>query len=212
MKAKSLLNKIRYIISEPKTLFVRETSAALYTAAEQFKATLSPDTLWTLNGRFERGVALAASDAVSKYQDPHLDGDERVYQVRSANARKPPYSYLVDLDNETCDCPDHAKGHFCKHRIAAHIFEIASDSTVESEVPAQPEAEPPKESIIWGVIRHQDEWLEVEVLSNQDGQATVRALPQIVDGKKLQSRFPFEGNHSVTIVPWNTISHIKVFQ
>jgi hypothetical protein len=206
MKAKSLLNKLRYIIPESHNLCVKESTNPISLAAEQFKATLTQDILWSLNGRFERGVALVANGAVSHETNPDFPALERLYRVQSANATKPPYSYLVDLDGGMCECPDHAKGHFCKHRIAAHIIELAHGSPVEQE------AESPKESIIWGVIRHQEEWLGVEVLSTQDDQATVRALPRIVDGKKLQPRFPFEGNHSVTVVPWNTIAHIKVFQ
>jgi hypothetical protein len=159
MKAKSFLNTMRYVISEPHRLWVREIPKDIEMAAEQFKATLSQDSLWALNGRFERGVSLAVSGAVSHETDPDFPALERLYRVRSANATKPPYSYRVDLDGESCECPDHAKGYFCKHRIAAHIIEIASDSTVEPEIQTQPVEEPPQESIIWGVIRHQDEWL-----------------------------------------------------
>ena len=212
MKAKSFLNKLRYVIPESHNLWVKETSNTIEAAAEQFKATLSADVLWSLNGRFERGLALAQQGAVSHEKDPDFSALERLYRVQSANATRPPYSYRVDLDGSTCECPDHAKGHFCKHRIAAHIIEIVNGSTVEPEESPQGVEEASRESIIWGVIRHQDEWLGVEVLSTQDDRATVRALPKIVDGKKLQPRFPFEGNHSVTVVPWNTISHIKVFQ
>ena len=205
MNPKTLLNHIRYVISEPKRLLVREIPKDIEVAAEQFKATLSQDILWSLNGRFERGVALAVSGAVSHVQDKDFSALERLYRVQSANATRPPFSYLVDLDGGTCECPDHAKGHFCKHRIAAHIIEIVSASTVEAD-------DSPKESIIWGVIQHENEWLGVEILSMQEEQATVRALPKIIDGKKLQPRFPFEGKHSVTIVPKESISHIKVFQ
>jgi len=31
--------------------------------------------------------------------------------------------YLVDLEHETCTCPNHAKGHICKHLLAAVLLE-----------------------------------------------------------------------------------------
>jgi hypothetical protein len=240
----------RYALSSLRKLTIRETSPisgpltfpeeVINTASREFAETLSSHTLAAFNGRFERGINLAKQGAVSKYFGPYQAHKKRLYQVKSSNQYRPPYSYMVDLDDQTCECPDHWKGHFCKHRVASHIIEIASWKTkaaevaasdpVQAETDSKPEPKPKDEpsngasketdplvqsgeSIIWAVIKHNGDILGVEVLNIDDENVTVRALPAIKDGKKLQPQFPFEGGKSsLDIVPKESLFHVKVFQ
>ena len=125
--AMTTLNLV-YVIRSFKRLWAKEASTLFGNpvdqAAEQLRNSLSQDILLSLNGRFERGVTLAKQGAVSPHMDANLPDKRRLFQVKSANPSSPPYYYLVDLDGETCECPDHWKGHFCKHLIASHLIEI----------------------------------------------------------------------------------------
>ena len=202
-------------------------------AFEKFQVTLSFDLKDKLNGRLERGLAIAVSGGVMPADNQGQPNG--FYKVVSSNPSNPPY--LVDLHRRSCTCPDHWKGHFCKHRIAANIISIANQlsKTVippptarESIVDVQPEIKPipavapekldlelplPKEdATVWGVIQLDGAFLGVEVLSITKDDVTVRALPKIVDGKKLQPQFPFASRLSITKVRKDEISHVKVFQ
>jgi hypothetical protein len=53
--------------------------------------------------------------------------------------------------------------------------------------------------------------LGVEVLNIEGNQATVRALPVVIDGRKLEPQFPFEGRKVVITVPKRYLCHYKVF-
>jgi len=77
-----------------------------------------------------------------------------------------------------------------------------------------PQDETPLEvkAFIWGVIRHEGQLLGVELLDIGEDSVTVRALPKIVEGNKLQPQFPFPGKRSTATVPKKEISHVKVFQ
>lgn len=44
-------------------------------------------------------------------------GMPHTYVVRGSQ------NYLVDLEKETCTCPDHARGHVCKHLLATVLLE-----------------------------------------------------------------------------------------
>jgi len=246
---------MRYALFSLKRRMFRETTLAsvgvylapaIDQAAEQFRSTMRQDILWGLNGRFERGVALANQGAVSPHTDPNNPDKRHLFQVKSANQSRPPFHYLVDLEAGTCECPDHWKGHFCKHRIASHIIEIfnynrqmavsseaqvpsttitsednqvqpSANAPVTEEVPSNSEpgvetnAVMPKDSIIWGVIKHGGQWLGVEVLALEDDNATIRALP-IIAGKKLQPQFPFEGKRCTITIPKRHLFHVKIFQ
>jgi hypothetical protein len=235
-----------YVIRSLKRLWVKEMSALSFNpvdqAAEQFRNTLSKDIQWSFNGRFERGITLAKQGAVSPRIDPYPPDKHRQFQVKSANQSQPNLYYLVDLDAGTCDCPDHLKGHFCKHRIAAHIMEwvqynrqkavaasVQSSSTtyalkdnqaqqapVVSEQVTETSLEtlPPttNNAVIWGAIKHGGQWLGVEVLAMQDEKATIRALPKIIGGNKLQPQFPFDGKRCTTTIPKKHLFHVKIFQ
>ena len=257
MNTNSHLPNLIYAITSVRQLFVRETMTApqmqvalpvsIDIAARQLRNTISQDILWGLNGRFERGVGLAKQGAVSPYSDPNLPTRRHLFQVRSANQSSPPYHYRVDLEAGTCECPDHRKGHFCKHRIASHIIEIfnynqqmAVSSTTQSssttlpakDNPVQADANAPAtenalklsetmeetnlpvqpDSVIWGVIKHGGQWLGIEILSMDDDNATIRALPKITEGNKLQPQFPFEGKRCTITIPKKHLFHVKIFQ
>ena len=238
-----------YVVRSLKYLWVKDASklfvSSIDLAAKQFRNSLRQDILFSLNGRFERGVALANQGAACPYFDPNLPDKHHLFQVRSANQSRPPYFYMVDLDAGTCECPDHWKGHFCKHRIASHIIEILNynqqmaapsnaqtssttfalkDNQAQQPLVASakvtegatsiPETslETTNNAVIWGVIKHQGQWLGVEVLAMQDEKATIRALPKIIAGNKLQPQFPFEGKRCTITIPKKHIFHVKIFQ
>ena len=210
-----------YAISALKRRFIRETATntpvipeeLIEQVANAFYPTIPNDVKWGLNGRFERGVNLAKDGAVSVHTDPYYPDKMRLFQVRSSNPARGPFSYLVDLDDGYCECPDHMKGHFCKHLIASSIIELAMQPD-QSEAPVEESPIPSlmPEQIVWGVIRMNGEYLGVEIVNLAGEQATVRALPKIIDGKKLQPQFPFDGKRNTTTLPKKDLFHVKVFQ
>lgn len=62
--------------------------------------------------RLERAEALVAEGRVHE-----VEGLPRRYVVEGSRP------YLVDLFEESCTCPDFAKGHTCKHLMAAYLWE-----------------------------------------------------------------------------------------
>ena len=96
--------------------------SVLEMAAQAVLAALPVHIQTNMNGRLERGLALASEGAVMPYTDRSQPWNKRLFQVRSANPYKPPFAYLVDLEALTCECPDHERGYHCKHLIAAQIY------------------------------------------------------------------------------------------
>ena len=143
MSAKSFVTKFMYSLLSPKTHKVREevfTEDIVYQAdvldrvAEQFISSLRPEVVSSLNGRLERGLALAKQWSVVHCPEA---GKPRCYRVRSSDG----YSfYKVDLDARSCECPDSQKGNTCKHRIAAYYIEQANrmNPLKPNPVPATP--------------------------------------------------------------------------
>ena len=131
-----------------------------------------------INGRFERGKAIALACQVAFTDDP------QVFKVRSQSTRGD-YRYTVTLnpDNRSCSCPDiDAPYRVCKHVIAAYILQKAlalSGSQPEPEpepaaVQDPPEADPdtevvatnyqiryPKDSIIYAKLSYQSRFILV---------------------------------------------------
>lgn len=62
--------------------------------------------------RLERAETLLLEGRIHR-----VEGMLHTYVVRGSE------NYLVDLNKETCTCPDHAKGHTCKHLLAAMLLE-----------------------------------------------------------------------------------------
>ncbi len=104
-----------FTLSIPQTI--------LEVAAREVLAELPTHIRFSLNGRLERGIMLAAEGAVMQYKDRNQPSRENLFQVRSSNPYQPPFSYLVDLAELTCECPDFENGYHCKHLLAAQISE-----------------------------------------------------------------------------------------
>ncbi len=201
-------------------------------AAEEFAATLPDNIRWNLNGRFERGLEIAKAGKVSAWPGGPQPDNHRCSKVLSSNPTRPPYHYKVDLDAETCECPDFYKGHYCKHLIAAHIryeaFRLTVTLTLENKKPKETElpVQPPKQTetnnnelpstkgdyIIWAVVKHNGTHLGVEVLNIEADTVSVRALPIVTEDKKLRPQFPFEGKRCTATFPKKSIYHVKVFR
>lgn len=98
------------------------TPALLEQAARTVLADMPAEERYYLNGRLERGLALALEGAVTPLDDPDTPWQADLFQVRSSHPTIPPYHYRVDLEAMTCECPDYANGYHCKHLIAAQII------------------------------------------------------------------------------------------
>ena len=96
--------------------------SALELAARAVLAALPAHVQHYINGRLERGLVLVAEGAVASYIDRSQPWRCNLFQVRSANPFKPPFSYLVDLEALSCECPDYERGYHCKHLLAAQIY------------------------------------------------------------------------------------------
>lgn len=98
------------------------TPAMLERAARELLVDMPAGERYSLNGRLERGLALALEGAVTPLDDPDTPWRANRFRVRSSHPSIPPYHYRVDLDAMTCECPDYANGYHCKHLIAAQII------------------------------------------------------------------------------------------
>jgi len=122
-------NIFTYAIAAFKRHIIRETSFPTQVngipinmfdeAAAKFEASLPDHIRSGLNGRFERGLTLAKQGSANAWKGKPHPQCHRLFQVASSDPLHPPYQ--VDIDGETCECPDFDKGHYCKHLIAAHI-------------------------------------------------------------------------------------------
>ncbi len=73
--------------------------------------------------RLERAEALVAEGRVHP-----VEGLPGHYVVEGSRP------YLVDLEGETCTCPDFAKGHTCKHLMAAYLWEKGLEAGRKEEL------------------------------------------------------------------------------
>jgi uncharacterized Zn finger protein len=131
---------------------------ALNATFRKFTNTLSPQLKARMNGRLERGLQIAQAGGVTPYKDPYSPDSQRLFKVKSSNPSKPPY--LVDLSARTCTCPDHWKGHYCKHRVAAQVFEMSGSKPnppqpSNGKTPTKPlmEEHIDSDSLIWACLR-----------------------------------------------------------
>lgn len=214
------------------------SSEVIRAAYSKFSMTLSPELKQKLNGRLERALVIVQQGSV-KLHPMQGKSQGRMYAVNSSDPTKHPY--LVNLAARSCTCMDHWKGHYCKHRLAAQIYENAcklAENPQKSQIEApaapglqavsavcetapqtlsQPQANAPtalqSEAVIWAMLKHNGKTLAVEVLSLKEDLAVVRALPAVIDGGKLQPQFPFrEGKSSITTFPSKDLFHVKVFR
>lgn len=188
-------------------------------AASGWWAKLNDRQRERINGRFERGKAIALAGEVSFTDDPE------VFKVRSQSTRGDyRYTVTLDPDNRSCSCPDvDAPYHVCKHVIAAYILQKAlelaavqpePESAAAHETPqADPDAEIvasnyqiryPKDTIVYAKLAYQGRFLLVEVLWIENGRAIVRALPRIENGEAIPN-YPFPSPFGGDTSPrWST--------
>jgi hypothetical protein len=177
-----------------------------------------------MNGRLERGLELALSGGVSRYEYPERSGFVRRYKVNSSDPTRSPYQ--VDLVARSCTCPDYFKGHFCKHRVAAQVFELASAKAqlvqaqevqpVQSQE-VQPDTSPheeskPIEAIIWACVHLDGKTIGVEVLGLEGDWVRVQALPAVTDIGKLEPQFPFPSGNCTHLVQAGDLFHVNVYR
>ena len=77
----------------------------------EFVASLSESQIRRQNGRLERGLLLAKQGLVQIFSDVE-------YSVKGNYASW----YFVNIEDRTCECPDHRNGNACKHRYAAWLI------------------------------------------------------------------------------------------
>jgi hypothetical protein len=205
------------------------TAEAINAAFRQFSNSISPDLKQRMNGRLERGLEIALSGGATRYEYPERSGWMRRYKVNSSDPTKPPYQ--VDLVARTCTCPDYFKGHYCKHRVAAQVFELASAKVQPQEVqPIQPEEVQPiqsqiaqltpppaeetsaNEAIIWACVHLDGKTIGVEVLGLEGDLVRVQALPVVTDIGKLEPQFPFPSGNCTQLVQAGELFHVNVYR
>jgi len=201
---------------------------AINVAFTKFTNSISPELKQRMNGRMERGLEIALSGGVTRYEYPERSGWMRRYKVNSSDPTRPPYQ--IDLVARTCTCPDYFKGHFCKHRVAARVFELASVKVQPQEdQPIQPEevrpiqsqiaqpTPPPAEeinadeAIIWACVHQDGKTIGVEVLGLEGDLVRVQALPAITDVGKLEPQFPFPSGNCTQLVQVSELFHVNVY-
>jgi len=187
--------------------------------ASQFVSTLSPQTIRRMNGRLERGLTMAKSGHVA------VTGQDGIFKVTSSKRR---CTYIVDLNQRTCNCPDYQAGNICKHRIASWyiqqaLFQSAPDlkeSPVSEQIPELVElllAHPCRWDLIYAVVSYEGQEIPVEIIETNGREAYVRALPGLVDGEIVPVypfRSPWEGSkvmYSSTTVSGDSLSKIKLY-
>jgi hypothetical protein len=183
---------------------------AINAAFTKFTNSISPDLKQRMNGRLERGLEITLAGGVIPY-DPFTLVQ---FKVRSSDPSKLPY--MVDLRYRTCTCPDHLKGHYCKHRVAAQVYRLACSQTpreaVQSPEPVQTQSCKSGQAIIWACVRLDGKTIGVEVLGFENDQVWVQALPIVKDGGKLEPQFPFPEGNSSLLVKSSDLEHIHIYQ
>ena len=184
---------------------------ALNEAFRKFCNTISSELKQSMNGRAERGLQIALAGSVTECGSPA----QPQYLVNSSDPSHPPY--FVDLNARSCTCPDHWKGHYCKHRVAAQIIKISGLHLPKAKLPAsQPEpasaAKAASQAIIWACLRQNGKVIGVEVLGIENELVRVQALPMVKESGKLEPQFPFPEGQCSLLVPVSDLEHIRVYQ
>lgn len=185
------------------------SAEAINAAFRKFNDSISPELKQRMNGRLERGLEIALSGNITAY-DPFTLVQ---FKVKSSDPSKLPY--MVDLRARSCTCPDHLKGHYCKHRIAAQIYRLASTSMPMRNV-SNPETVPAPscqqgQAIIWACIRMDGKTIGVEVLSIENDSISVQALPLVKEDGKIEPQFPFPNSSCHWQVKANELEHIHIY-
>lgn len=192
------------------------TAEAINVTFRKFCNSLSVDLKAQMNGRLERGLQIALTGGVTKYDDPHSSISTRLYKVVSSNPTNPPY--LVDLGKRSCTCPDHWKGHFCKHRVAAQVVELAMAQSHDQEATKTVPTEHRNvkstscEPLIWACVRLNGKTIGVEVVGIENELVRIQALPAVNTEGKLEPQFPFHNGSFNTLVDISDLFHFRIFQ
>ena len=183
---------------------------AINTAFGKFSDSLSPELKQRMNGRLERGLEIALSGWVIPYDPSALVQ----FKVKSSDPGR--FPYMVDMRVRTCTCPDHAKGRFCKHRVAAQVYKLACINMRPQETPVSEPiiSQPVKEghAIVWACVRMDGKTIGVEVLSIENDQIWIQALPVVKEDGKLEPQFPFPDGNCSQQVQASDLEHIRIFR
>ncbi len=137
-------------------------------AYEKFQSSLSPEIMTQMNGRLERGFAIALNKGVTCVLDENNPNSTHLYRVTSSGLHKLPY--IVDLQARSCSCPDRKKAPYCQHIVAAQIIKIANQihkqqfEALDNNPHLKPAVKTPPappvtdsrtmpDLVIWGVVR-----------------------------------------------------------
>jgi hypothetical protein len=183
---------------------------AINAAFAKFTKTISTELKQQMNGRLERGLEIAQAGWVTPYDTNTLVQ----FKVKSSDPSKLPY--MVDLRSRTCTCPDHQKGHYCKHRVAAQVYRLANTQMTppiaqSKELPT-PQPCKPGQAIIWACLRLDGKTIGVEVLGIENEQVWVQALPVVKEDGKLEPQFPFPDGSCNKQVKASDLEHIHIYQ
>jgi hypothetical protein len=183
---------------------------AINAAFTKFTNSISPELKQRMNGRLERGLEIALSSGVIPYDPTTLVQ----FKVMSSDPAKLPY--MVDLRARTCTCPDHLKGHYCKHRVAAQIYRLACSQTpsriTPTEEPPDPQPCKPGQAIVWACVRLDGKTIGVEVLGIENDLVWIQALPVVKEDGKLEPQFPFPDGSCNQQVKASDLEHIHIYQ
>jgi len=184
------------------------SAEVLQAAFRKLLDSISPELKQSMNGRAERGLQIALTGEVTQL------GNSTQFLVASSDPEKPPY--FVDLNARSCTCPDHWKGHYCKHRVAAQIVKISGVSMPAPKPQESPSApskpNPTSPAIIWACVRQDGKVIGVEVLGIEDELVWVQALPMVKADGKLEPQFPFPEGKCNLQIPVSDLEHIRVYQ
>ena len=183
---------------------------AINAAFTKFTSSIMPELKQRMNGRLERGLEIARAGWVIPYDPSTLVQ----FKVRSSDPGKLPY--MVDLRARSCTCPDHLKGHYCKHRVAAQIYRLAYSKVPVQEIKTQEPAPtvPTKagQAIIWACVRMEGKAIGVEVLGVENDLVWIQALPLVKEGGKLEPQFPFPDGSCSLQVKASELEHFHIYQ
>jgi len=187
-----------------------------------FVATCSDGMKKKFNGRLERALERAKLGNVSVTQEPGIFHVKSVTDIHKS-------FYVVDLNNKTCECKDHANGNTCYHRVASWyiqqaLFQTSVDEPAIADELAQEVVEalnPSPDVFIWGEYLYEDGSsipVEIVELDTEKMTAFVRALPVSDDGQ-LSPVFPFpspfEGSsvrYSSTSCAFDELISVKIYR
>jgi hypothetical protein len=189
---------------------ITPSSEAINDAFRKFYDSLAPEIRFCMNGRLERGLQIVQSGGVIPYDSTTMAR----FKVNSSVPSNLPYQ--VDIMARSCTCPDHAKGHYCKHRIAAQIYRLACAQMPPqvAKVPETPSIQPCKQgqAVIWGCISINGEKIGVELLSIENDMIWIQALPVVNKDGKLEPQFPFEDGRCNQQVKASELEHIHIYE